>query len=116
MERRALNDAHWLPQSGEFPQLRRASASSPAFYIWSPSPLCCSGAVHSALSCLIGVTALYLGVYSSLLRAGDEFSVLLATTILDLLPPSFNEATEKLNCKEPLRVGGGGKGVDTPVK
>lgn len=46
-----------------FPQLLESSYGFPAFSIWSLPPVCCSEAVHSTLSCLSGVIALYTCVY-----------------------------------------------------
>lgn len=51
--------------------------SFPAFSVRSLSLDCCSEAVHSASSCLTGVTALYIRVYLSLLMGGGELRVLL---------------------------------------
>lgn len=60
-----------------FSQLFESSYGFPAFSIWSLPPVCCSEAVHSTLSCLSGVIALYTFVYLNLLVGWGEFGVLL---------------------------------------
>lgn len=53
--------------------------------IWSPTSVCVAETVQSALSCLSGVTALYIGTYFDVLVGRGEFSVRLCRGILDLL-------------------------------
>lgn len=57
------------------------------------------------------VHPLYTRVYLSLLRGGLEFIVLLCPAPILYLLHLFNEATDKLNCKEPLRMES-----DIPIK
>lgn len=63
MEKDINNSACRLLQPGGLPRL-------PGLSIQSLSLGCCSEAVHSALSCLPGVTVVYIRVYLSLLMGG----------------------------------------------
>lgn len=67
------NGIHRLLWPRDFQQLPEGSRS---FSSPSLSLLCCSDAVHSALSGLTGITAFYLRVYLSLLMRVGNFSVL----------------------------------------